>query len=184
MPPTVKEKKAKEEVQVTPPSSKTSIGSFRVQRVASGVQIEIKSQAMEDFFKGLSDGRIKGGTTTKEGWKDYSPYSVEGAPEDALVIRHPKGYIADVRHYGESLKVGGSYNVSFLRIKGIAEGAKFTIPGVWSNEELHKFHEAIDHAMLTIFVNYMQPFNVACRIFTTKEQVINVVPEAPANAEN
>ncbi len=136
------------------------LAEIQIRRRAKGIEIKIVAPEFEEFFKDLSDGLVRKGTTN--GFKDIELYIVDAA----------NGLYSDsdgvINNFDCGLFDGTKANASFFRAKGIGspEGVKFLIPGVISSEKLTEWKGKVMLYLKSFYKKHMKPFNVTCRLIS------------------
>lgn len=138
------------------------LGRISIKRKGKGIELTVKSEMMEEFFKDLSGGEIA--TFQKEPFRGLEFYRV--SDESQL---HADDNGAMILEQSNPLFIGGRVaNASYFRAKGIKDGVKFLIPFVGSEEKLDEYREKVYKFIKAFYKKHMKPYNVTM-VFTVSE---------------
>jgi hypothetical protein len=129
------------------------------ERKTAYLEIWIKSQIIEDFFKSLHGGKRKG-YLESELWGN-------GYPNDGVNMVYLEHVELD--RWGENrLSIDGKLQMSFLRAVGLSEGVVFKVPGMFSKEIIDYYTKNFPEAVRALYINFIKPVNIFVEI-TTRE---------------
>jgi hypothetical protein len=125
-----------------------------IKRHPEGVSLYIKSEAFEKFFKGSA-------TSQKDGnWgKVYSSDGDVRRNWDDAFLRY-KGRIMD-SGTNNLLSRDGTFQLSYLRLVGIADGKEIVFRGLFPHEECKAYLEGVKPVIERLYKDLFKPFDMS-----------------------
>jgi hypothetical protein len=135
---------------------------FRIKRTFNGASIFIRSQILEDFFKGLTSHKTNIKTSTNPGWVDKKGYPIREVTEE----------LGNFTYWGNnSLMVDRSYpNMSFFTVYGASKGVEFSLPGLFSDTVLNNFKTSVRKELLNLYDKFMKDLEYSVIIQDFEEE--------------
>ncbi len=143
--------------------AKRNLCNFKIKRAVGGVEIFIKSELYEDFFNKISSGKaIKApsGSFFGEGEKYYDV-------KKCSVPRSDYEYGVSVADYGRRELINpdnASYDFSFIKTVGIKDGVKFTVNGMFLQEDIERLQKDFTKFTKAFFINYAKENSIEVTI--------------------
>lgn len=149
-----------------------------------GLLITVKTlPRVEEFMQSLGSGEVVDVGVVGRHWQ-----AIGGQPLHAYIIQnintHPgdDGSMVSLDKLGSPLLLmdperGEKYptiNLSFLRLRGISEGAgvTFGIKGVYSLEEMQRIEKRLTAAQRKFYNDYMRPIDITIQLVTMSTQEV------------
>lgn len=154
-------------------------------RSTKGLSLTVRTHPhVEDFFRNASVGEPQDVRGLGRYWAPLDPnanlfaYQVALEP---LAIELSTGQMLQARfdrvgrllseHENEGTKYGGgptTINMSFLRLVGISEGTgvTFRLKGVYSDQQVKAYWDAIQSASKRFYMAYLKPINLYLSVVT------------------
>lgn len=134
-----------------------------VKRTPTGVQLYVKSEKMEEFFKGFAS--LGAALQPCPRWKGVSLYPIS---EDILYSTFVFD-TCDLASPGGLLVKDGKANLSFLRAKGLSKGISFSVGNAPVRESyLTSFQDLAKRGIFEIYQAYMSAYEGELLISTEK----------------
>ena len=131
---------------------KKTLCVFKVSRKIGGVEVYIKSDLYEEFFHKISGGKA---TASSGGvWGDGEKYYQVAK---CSVPRADYEYNVNVQGYGGREIIypeNQSYDFSFVKTVGIADGVTFKVNGMILQEDIDRFQKDFIRFTKAFFINY------------------------------
>lgn len=130
---------------------------MKVERCSTGVKIWLKSETLENFFKGNGDANT---------WMGKQIYRLPDT-----IINKICGYDlteGEVRRTsiigGPAFTHGNAVEFNLFRVKGLSEGVEVKYSGVYTNEEIEKFVKGFLKVAKAIYTKHIKPVTYECAI--------------------
>lgn len=144
--------------EILKPKVKQNLLSFKITRGEQGVELYLKSEVLENFFK-------RGGIDQySDQWCNNKAYAIP------LVKDHFNNLLS--QWFGNLTINGGYPNLSFLRTVGINEGVTFILENdVYTRGEVIEFSKRFKEEVTNLFAEYIKPVTMEVELTTEVRQV-------------
>ena len=128
---------------------------FRLKN-SQGLGLYVKSSVLEHFARSnvlnpeslSSNAKSHYNVSNNPGWAGHMGYKLQ-----------PKEEFKSLNQWGQAIMNGTSVNISFLTVKGLAEGVTFEFEGMYSQGNVEKFLLDVKRQVKALYMEFMKEKN-------------------------